>query len=164
MKLIIIVNANIAAVQICNVIEKPAIISRKARLDRILNAEKHECYVTNSIEASLAVKFIWHKTSAITNIQNDMKFTIMKSKFVEEIIAHDTSDVRNQLFHVAKQYFTLWDKTEDTMIDVSENQWILVTLKFKARSEFVKIYSMRLKNRELIDEIFDKLHAQNKMR
>jgi hypothetical protein len=49
------------------------------------------------------------------------------------------------------------------MINVSENEWMSIILKSEIRIEFVKVYSMRSKKRELIDETFDKLHQQNKM-
>jgi hypothetical protein len=38
-----------------------------------------------------------------------------------------------------------------------------ITLKSRAKIELVKVYSMKLKKRELIDETFDKLHQQKKM-
>jgi hypothetical protein len=38
-----------------------------------------------------------------------------------------------------------------------------IILKSEIRIEIVKVYSMRSKKRELIDETFDKLHQQNKM-
>jgi hypothetical protein len=42
-----IMSANIIAVQVCNSTEKSVVISRRARLDRIIEYEKHECYVTD---------------------------------------------------------------------------------------------------------------------
>ncbi len=56
-----IVSAHVAAVQICNFTEKPVIIPRRARLDRIIEYEEHECYVTDSIETSLAADSSWKK-------------------------------------------------------------------------------------------------------
>jgi hypothetical protein len=38
-----------------------------------------------------------------------------------------------------------------------------ITLKPEAKIEAAKIYSMSPKDRELIDETFNKLHDQNKM-
>jgi hypothetical protein len=38
-----------------------------------------------------------------------------------------------------------------------------IILKSEAKIEAIKMYSMKSKKRELIDEIFDKLHDQRKM-
>jgi hypothetical protein len=51
-----IINVNLAAVQICNFTNKSVIISRKARLDRFIEYEEHECYLIDSIEAILTAK------------------------------------------------------------------------------------------------------------
>jgi hypothetical protein len=53
-----IMTINLAAVQVCNVTNKSVIISRRARLKRLIDYEKHECYVTDAKEAFLAAKSI----------------------------------------------------------------------------------------------------------
>jgi hypothetical protein len=76
-----IVSVNVVAVQVCNFIDESVIISRRARLDRIIEYEEHECYFTNSEKASLIAESTWkkskssfadesfrHKTFALTNI------------------------------------------------------------------------------------------------
>ncbi len=40
---------------------------------------------------------------------------------------------------------------------------MFITLKFEAKIEAAKVYSMRLRDKKFIDEIFDKLHNQKKM-
>jgi hypothetical protein len=50
-----IINAHIAAMQIRNVTDKIVIISRKYRLNRIIEYEEHECYHTDLVKTSLAV-------------------------------------------------------------------------------------------------------------
>jgi hypothetical protein len=50
-------NANLAAVQVYNFTDKSVVISRKARLDRIIEYEEHDCYATDSTKTSLATKF-----------------------------------------------------------------------------------------------------------
>jgi hypothetical protein len=49
------------------------------------------------------------------------------------------------------------------VIVVSKNEWMFVTLKSDTRFKVVKIYSMSSKNKQLINEIFDKLHFQEEM-
>jgi predicted HAD superfamily phosphohydrolase len=50
-------NVNFIAVQICNSIDKSVVVSRKSRLDRIIEYEEHECYATDSTKTSLATSF-----------------------------------------------------------------------------------------------------------
>jgi hypothetical protein len=88
--------------------------------------------------------------------------TFMKAKSQTKIIVYDIVTVRQQFFSTAEK-FSLWNKIENTIINVSENEWMSITLKSEFKIETIKVYSMRLKKRELIDEIFDKLHHQNKM-
>ncbi len=51
-----VVDAHTTFVQIANSTDKLVMISRKTRLDRIMNYEEHECYVTNSSKTSLTAK------------------------------------------------------------------------------------------------------------
>jgi hypothetical protein len=53
-----IMTINVAAVQVCNVTNKSVIISRKARLKRLIDYEKHECYVIDAKKAFLVVESI----------------------------------------------------------------------------------------------------------
>ncbi len=88
----------------------------------------------------------------------------MKETIINEIIVYDISEVRKQLFDTAMKFDSaLWDKTKNFMINVFENEWMSIILKSEAKIEAIKMYSMKSKKRELIDEIFDKLHDQRKM-
>jgi hypothetical protein len=86
----------------------------------------------------------------------------MKEKSSNEITIYDAFTIRQQLFDTVEKY-SLWNKTKNFVINVSKNEWMSITLKSNAKIEFAKIYSMSLKERKLIDEIFDKLHNQRKM-
>ncbi len=179
-----VINFNVAAVQVCNVTNKSVIIFRRARLDRIIEYEEHECYSTDLFETSLAagsfwrksdplIESIWRKIIVIANNQIEMKDAItterdktqtnLKEKSFNEIIAYELFEVRDQLFYTVNQYSALWNKTENMVIKLSENEWMSITLKSDVKIEVVKMYSMRFKKRDLIDETFDKLHQQNKM-
>jgi hypothetical protein len=173
-----IMSANIVAVQVCNSTEKSVVISRRVRLDRIIEYEKHECYFIDSKKTSLAIESTWKKSDSLT-VSNWRKTSIlvfihinlknsssvkksMKEKSLNEITTYDTLTIRQQLFDTVEKY-SLWNKTENFVINVSKNEWMSITLKSDAKIEFAKIYSMSSKERELIDEIFDMLHNQRKM-
>ncbi len=162
-----IINVNLAAMRVINFTNKSVIISRKTRLNRLIKYEKHECYVTNSTKTSLATEFFWRKIAVMIIIYIDTKSAsstkkFREKKFFNEIIAYDTFTVRQQLFDTVEKY-SLWDKTENIVINVLEDEWISIILKSEIKIEAIKVYSMRSKKRELINETFDKLHHQNKM-
>jgi hypothetical protein len=50
------IDVNVVAIQISNSTNKSVIISRKARLDRIIEYEEHECYATDAAKESLAAE------------------------------------------------------------------------------------------------------------
>ncbi len=171
-------NINIVAVQICNFTNKSIVISRKARLKRIIEYEEHECYLTDSKETSLVTESIWKKSNSLIestwrktsifvfihiNLKNSSSMKkFMKAKFSNEITIYETLTIQQQLFDTFNKY-SLWDKIENIVITVSEDEWMSIILKSEAKIETVKMYSMRFKKRELINETFDKLHHQNKM-
>jgi hypothetical protein len=156
-------NVDLAAVQICNVTNKSIVISRKTRLERLMKYEKHECYVTDATKTSLTADSFWRKTAIMIIIQNFMKnSSIMKKRFSNELIAYETFSTQQQLFNAIERY-SFWDKIENIVIKIFENEWMSIILKLDVKIEIVKMYSMRFKKRELIDETFDRLHNQKKM-
>ena len=82
-----------------------------------------------------------------------------------DITIHRFNDVAVQTFiDIVKKYFDLWKKT--SFADLSKKNWMKISLKtdWESRiSDKIKIYSLNIKNRELIDAIFDKLHEFDKL-
>jgi hypothetical protein len=87
----------------------------------------------------------------------------MKEKSSQDIIVYKIANTQQRLFDVIAKFSFLWDKIENFMINIFENQWMSITLKLDARIETTKVYSMSSSERELIDETFNKLHEQDKM-
>ncbi len=178
-----IMSVNVVAMQVCNFIEKSVIISRRARLDRIIEYEEHECYLIDLEEISLAIESTWkkwksfvvstrnallvaeyftQKSVAMTNIHVNMKnisSKSMKEIFVDEITIYETSKIRQRLFITINEFkSSLWDKIENIMMNVFENEWMSITLKSDVKIETTKVYSMNSSEKDLIDETFNKLH------
>jgi hypothetical protein len=160
-----IVTINLAAMQMCNVTNKSVIILRKARLERLMKYEKHECYSIDIQKTLLVAEFFWHKIFALAEIRTSMKnkSRTMKKTSVRRITIYENSNDQQLLLDVIEKYSDFWDKIENFVVNVSEKEWMFITLKSDVKIEFAKIYSMRSKNQKLIDEIFDKLHEQDKM-
>ena len=49
-------------------------------------------------------------------------------------------------------------------MNISKNDWMSINILSDAKISFAKIYSVESKNKKLIDEMFDKLHAQERMK
>jgi hypothetical protein len=47
---------------------------------------------------------------------------------------------------------------------IFEKKWMSIELKFDVKIETTKMYSLNFANRKFVDEIFDKLHVQNRMK
>ncbi len=125
-----IINVDLVAVQICNFSNKSVVVSRRARLDRLIEYEEHECYSTNAFEISLTtdsfwnisnllIELIWRKTVVIINIRIEIKNVIttdrsnaqtnMNEKSFNDKIAYELFKVRKQLFFTINQYSAFWD-------------------------------------------------------
>ena len=67
-----------------------------------------------------------------------------------------------ELTNLVNNYQNIF-RDSDSTVDISENEWMSINLKFEAVSKFNKVYSLEVKNRNFIDAIFDKLHQQDKL-
>jgi hypothetical protein len=98
----------------------------------------------------------------MTNIHVNMKnisSKSMKEIFVDEITIYETSKIRQRLFITINEFkSSLWDKIENIMMNVFENEWMSITLKSDVKIETTKVYSMNSSEKDLIDETFNKLH------
>ena len=50
-----------------------------------------------------------------------------------------------------------------TIINIFEKNWLKINIKSKTESTSTRVYSLSVKNREVIDKKFDKLHKNNKL-
>jgi hypothetical protein len=125
-----------------------------------MNYEKHDCYVVDSVEASLAVGSFWRKSAALLTARTS---SVMKAKSPEEVIVYESPETRAQLFEVISKY-SLWDKSGNGVVDIPKFERLSITLKDGAKPGPVKVYPVRPQDKQLIDETFDKLHLQDKVK
>ena len=113
------------------------------------------------------------KSDATTNV--NFVFINLKTAFfividstLKHVMSNDVTiyDESNAIARIAKMinaYSSIWND-QDTIVDISENQWMSITLKSNAENlKSIRIYSAEFKNRAIIDAIFDKMHKKNKM-
>ena len=84
--------------------------------------------------------------------------------FNNDITIHRFNDVAIQIFiDIVKKYFDFWKKTN--FVDLSKKNWMKISFKIDWKSRIfdkIKIYSLNIKDKKLIDVIFDKLHKFDK--
>ena len=47
---------------------------------------------------------------------------------------------------------------------ISKNEWMLIELKSDVKIEITKMYSFDFANKKFVNKVFNKLHAQNRMK
>ena len=90
--------------------------------------------------------------------------SLTETLLLNEITVCSNTDNLYWITEVISQYPQLW-KDWDNIIDVSESEWINISLLNNWRelykAEQVKVYSLRKQNKELVDKTFNKLHTEN---
>jgi hypothetical protein len=158
-------------------------IFRNVRLDRItkiqyLNVFHVDLDIKNYVErkSTQVHKKSWFKRvlkaamivySAVVAIS----FTFEEEKSANMILSNDviihnfTSRTIIAIFDLINQYLDLWKSQE--FVKLSKDQWMRISLRFdwKIRIfEKTKIYSLKTKNKKLVDQIFDDLHAKKRLK
>ena len=98
-------------------------------------------------------------------IKNAKKLTSVRiTSTVEQVLSNKITIFDNeftfaQISNMMTFYLKIWTD-QSIIIDVSEKNWMSITLKSKViEQRTFKIYSLSIKNKDMIDKIFDKLHA-----
>ena len=173
-----IVNVNISMIQINNAFNQNVTISRRMRFEILCDYQEKNCYLTFSNNAHLAAdQWITTNIKSVTSvffeksiieIQNkDKNFIKVKTltKFIlnNEIIIYDVKKNQVVLAQIAESYFDIW-KDNDTSIKITSDQWMTIFIKSDAKMTVVKVYSVDLKDRALIDDLFVRIHEQSRMK
>ena len=178
-----IVDANIAVVQIRNTSDKSFFLSAKYRLDAMQEYKKEECYITifaniylttnfeiarhdKSITKNWIKKIVTVDVIALTTFQDIVKSTLnttteMITSF--DIIVYDELSVQTQLIKVVESYLRLWHD-DDSIVNISEEEWMSINLKLEAKIEVFKVYSLKSNDRVFLNETFDKLYTQERIK
>ncbi len=180
-----IVNVSLFFVQLRNDINQSLTIQRHTRLEFVTEYNEDECFLANSIDNHLAIiewkhkRASWKKSINVAMlviifaldeiIKNAKKLTSVRITFtVEQVLPNEITIFDNefifaQISNVTTFYSKIWTD-QSTIIDVSERNWMSITLKSEAiKQKAFKVYSLSTKDKDMIDKIFDKLHAQDKL-
>ena len=93
-------------------------------------------------------------------------FTVSQIDFnLKHVLSSDVTMYEAEMFELASlvnNYQNIF-RDSDSIVDISENEWMSVNFKSEAVSKLNKMYSLEVKNRSFIDATFDKLHQQSKL-
>ncbi len=98
-------------------------------------------------------------------IKNVKKLTSVRiTSAVEQVLSNEITIFNNefifaQISNMTTFYLKIWTD-QSIIIDVSEKNWMSIMLKLEAiEQKTFKVYSLSTKDKDMIDKIFDKLHA-----
>ena len=116
-----------------------------------------------------ATNFVAHEVNAINSAINSSNSIAssanvnLKEVLSTDITIYDDVSTRTKFANVTTSYSELWNDNE-FIVRISKNEWMSIELKSDAKIETAKMYSLSLADRKFVDEIFDKLHAQERMK
>ena len=122
-------------------------------------------FVANSFEIN---NFVANSFDFSNFAANFLSFAYQMNQFSKQILLskitiYDDFNVRDKLVNVIDNYSNLWNDNE-FIVKISVNEWMSIEIIFESKIETTKVYSLDFVDRKLVDEVFDKLHAQNKMK
>ncbi len=176
-----IVNVSLFFVQLQNDIDQSLTIHRYARLEFVTEYNEDECFLANSINNHLVTikwkhkRASWKKSIDVTMlviifaldeiIKDAKKLTSVRITLtVEQVLSNeitifDNEFIFTQILNMMTFYLKIWTD-QSTIINVSEKNWMSITLKSEViKQKTFKVYSLSIKDKDMIDKIFDKLHA-----
>ena len=171
-----VVNHTLISIEVWNDSDRAVIISHHTPLSWIVEYKVNGCFLANSelITRAVKLKLFNQVKSTFQNLQTvtaayHITFTTtMEAEqcLQNSVTVYENTQTNTSLSEVVNQYSNLWEDI-DNVADVSEEEWIEISLlenwQKLYKPEQVKVYSLSIKDCELINEAFDKLHQQDWM-
>ena len=116
---------------------------------------------TKTSNTFITLNISWSKTSFLINdiFQTDFNF---EHTLFNEIIVYENNLIKiylNDLIHYYQNVFVDFDQT----INIFEKKWIFINFKLDVISKLNKIYLLKLKNKAVLNDTFDKFYTQKKL-
>ena len=91
----------------------------------------------------------------VSQIDSNLKHVLFSDVIVYETKMFELVNLMNNYQNTFRNF--------DFTVNIFEEKWMFIKFKFKAVFKLNKMYSLKTKNRNFIDAIFDKLHQQDKL-
>ena len=101
----------------------------------------------------------------VFNITQKSSFHQIEISLINDIIIHNSSFQAVKIFiDLLNEYHDIW--TDQSFVKLSKENWMRLFLKTDWEDkikEKVKVYSLKIRDREVVDNTFDELQKQNKL-
>ena len=160
-----IVDSTISFVRVKNTTSSPVKLSRHARLGTIVEYNGVGCHIVSPEAESLAT-CRWRVSGQSDSPSTTSAGLTDPSKehpLPNGVTVYGDDEAANALATLVsdfKDVFTDMGKT----VDLPEEEWMPIKLKAGALPKASKVYPLGQKDRQVVDETFDKLHSQGKLR
>ena len=104
----------------------------------------------------------YHDAESISQFVSETSNSINEQILSIDITIYGDSLTRNKLTEVVSSYPELWHD-DDFIVRIFSEEWMSIDIIFDFKIEATKMYSLSSADRKLVDEVFDKLHAQGRM-
>ena len=158
-----IVNSNFFETLIINNSNNSITILKRFRLNVVKEFDDEKCYMMFSKNAHLTIDN-WN--SFKLKIKAMLATALSESTEIIidfDITIYETKSAQHFIKKIVEFYFSIWSDAEN-IVNISKENWMSVNLLSETKISQIKIYSVESKNKQLIDEVFDKLHAQKRMK
>ena len=173
-----IIDSNTTTILIRNENDKSIRILRNFRLKNLIELDYSNVLQMSTKHSNLALRILkfTHKQCWFNKVINAISFchinmidvkSNMKTDIVHslEITIHNSSlQIIETFINVVNEYIKLW--TDKEFVKLSQKNWMRISLKIDWETkikEKVKIYSLEEKNKIVVDNIFNKLHEQDRL-
>ena len=153
-------------------------IFKNFRLSKLIEIEHFNVFHVKSKSSDLAIRILKSKhkklfldkilRSTVHKKSDAFLATIKNTNVVlsNDITIHNSSEgnVIQKFSNLIEKYSSLW--TNQKFANLSKDNWMRLSLRsnweFKIKKK-VKIYSLKQRDKNAVDDIFDKLHTQNRL-
>ena len=170
-----IVDAHTAMVQIINANTENVYLFKNNKLNTIYKYEK-KCYLTKAENVFLTINFGNHKPAKKHWFQRIIKagmvmlavYKAVVNTVTEFVISSgitiygETPIIQIHLVETTKIYLRLWENDGSTF-RVPPEKWMFINTLPDVKMKTIKVYLLKPVDPKIVDDIFDKLHAQKRM-
>ena len=168
-----VINSKTKSVFVRNDSENIIIVSRNFRLNTLNKMNYFSVYAIDTSNVDLALrssltihKAVWFNKmlttyTAATSTRSDKNEITLSC----DVIVHESSKKATMTFsNFINEYSKLWIDQE--FVELSKDNWMRIFLKIdweKSVKDKIKIYLLRIKNKVVLDEIFDDFQSKDKL-
>ena len=165
-----VVDSEMSFVKVKNSIPRPVKFLKHARLGTIVEYNGHGCYMVSPEAESLAT-YGWRVSEQSDSTSTSLEMPIIpvrtdpnkEHQLPNGVTVYGDNDSASTLANLVSNFEDVFTDAGKT-VDIPEAHWMPIKLKTGAQPKASRVYPLGQKDRQVVDETSDKLHAQGKLR